>query len=160
MKAAPPQEIIGKLLRKKKLKISAAESCTGGLVASKLTDVPGSSDYFINAVVAYSDASKIRFLRVKKNTLKKYGAVSRQAAKEMAMGARSRSNSDIAISTTGIAGPSGGSRKKPVGTIWIGYSDKNITFAEKFVFGKNRLKNKELMANKALDIVYKQARKL
>ncbi|MCI0449437.1 MAG: CinA family protein [Chlorobi bacterium] len=150
------EETIGKLLRKKKLTVSAAESCTGGLIASLLTDVPGSSDYFISGVVAYADEAKIKFLGVKKQTLKKYGAVSSQVTKEMALGIRKRSSADIGISTTGIAGPSGGSRKKPVGTIWIGYSDKNVTFAEKFVFGKNRLKNKRLMAKKALEILRKK----
>jgi nicotinamide-nucleotide amidase len=153
------QETIGKLLRKKKLTVSAAESCTGGLIASMLTDVPGSSDYFISGIIAYADEAKIKFLGVKKQTLKKYGAVSSHTAKEMARGVRNRSHSDIGISTTGIAGPSGGSRKKPVGTIWIGYSDKNVTFAEKFVFGKNRLKNKKLMSKMALDLLLKQVRK-
>ena len=150
------QETVGKLLRKKKLTISVAESCTGGLVASKLTDVPGSSDYFIDAIVAYSDEAKISFLGVKNESIKKYGAVSRQVAREMALGVRKRSKTDIGISTTGIAGPSGGSKKKPVGTVWIGYSNKNITFAKNFIFTKDRLKNKDMMSDAALEILKKQ----
>lgn len=149
-------KVIGDLLRKKKLTIAAAESCTGGLISSKITDVSGSSDYFLDSVVSYSNQSKINLLGVKKSTLKKYGAVSKQTAIEMAEGIRRRSGADIGISTTGIAGPTGGTKNKPVGLIWIGYSDKNVSFAKDFYFTKDRLRNKEVMSKMALEILRRQ----
>src|SRR4030095_9640415 len=124
------QETVGKILLKKKLSIAAAESCTGGLITTKLTDIPGSSRYVMDGIVSYADKAKVKFLGVKKESIKKYGAVSRIVAMEMASGIRKRSNTDIGISATGIAGPSGARKNKPVGLVWIGYSDKNITFAE------------------------------
>ena len=133
-----------------------AESCTGGLISSKITDVPGSSDYFLDSVIAYSNESKINLLGVKKNTLIKHGAVSRQTALEMAEGIRKRSGSDIGISTTGIAGPAGGTKSKPVGLVWIGYSDNKISFAKDYIFAKQRLRNKEIMSKMALEIVRRQ----
>lgn len=149
-------ETVGKLLGKTSQTISAAESCTGGLLASKITDVPGSSDYFLEGVITYSNSSKNKLLGVKKTTLLKYGAVSNQTAIEMAKGIRRASGSDIGISTTGIAGPSGGTKSKPVGLVWIGYSDKNISFAKDFIFTKQRLRNKEIMSKMALEIVRRQ----
>jgi len=149
-------ETVGKLLKKYKKTIAAAESCTGGLVSSKITDVAGSSVYFLDSVIAYSNQSKINLLGVKKDTLLKYGAVSRQTAIEMAKGIRKRSGSDIGISTTGIAGPAGGTKSKPVGLVWIGYSDKNISFARDFIFAKERDRNKEIMSKMALEIVRRQ----
>ncbi len=153
---SPLHKVIGDLLRKKKLTIAAAESCTGGLISSKITDVSGSSDYFLDGVISYSKESKINLLGVKKSTLGKYGAVSKQTAIEMAEGVRRRSGADIGISTTGIAGPKGGTKNKPVGLIWIGYSDKNVSFAKDFYFTKDRLRNKEVMSKMALEILRRQ----
>lgn len=150
---SPIEKVVGTILRKKHLTISAAESCTGGLVASKITNVSGSSDYFLDSIVAYSNKSKVKLLGVKEATLKKYGAVSRQTAIEMAEGIRTKSGSDIGISTTGIAGPTGAAEKKPVGLVWIGYSDKNISFTKDFIFSKDRLRNKEIMSKMALEVV-------
>jgi nicotinamide-nucleotide amidase len=141
---------------KKKLTISAAESCTGGLLCSKLTNVPGSSDYLVNGVVAYSNDSKIKLLGINKRTLERYGAVSGQIAIQMAEGIRKISKTDIGISTTGIAGPAGATKAKPVGLVWIGYSDKNKSFAKEFIFTKDRLRNKEIMSKMAIEIVRRE----
>lgn len=149
------EKTVGKLLKKKKLTIAAAESCTGGLITSKLTDISGSSDYVMDAIIAYSNEAKRRLLGVKAETIKKYGAVSKQAAIEMARGIRKRSKTDIGISVTGIAGPTGARPGKPIGLVWIGYSDKKITFARDFIFTKDRLRNKDIMAKMALEIVRK-----
>ena len=150
------EKTTGELLKKKKLTIAAAESCTGGLITSKLTDIAGSSDYVMDAIVAYSNEAKRRLLGVKAETIKKYGAVSKQTAIEMARGIRKRSKTDIGISVTGIAGPSGARPGKPVGLVWIGYSDKKTAFAKDFIFTKDRLRNKDIMAKMALEIVRKQ----
>lgn len=99
--------------------ISIAESCTGGLVASYLTSIPGSSEYFTTGIVSYSNEIKIKLLNVNSKTLDKFGAVSEEVAKEMAMGSMKTANSDIAVSVTGIAGPGGGTKNKPVGMVWF-----------------------------------------
>ncbi len=109
--------------------IAIAESCTGGAISSKFTAMAGASGYFMSGITTYSNESKVEFLGVRAETLEAYGAVSEQVACEMAEGARVRSNADFAVSTTGIAGPSGGSVEKPVGTVWIGVSSKDRTFA-------------------------------
>ncbi len=149
-------ETLGKILTKKKKTIAVAESCTGGLVASKITDVAGSSDYFLEGAVTYSNESKIKLLGVNSATIKKYGAVSRQTAIEMAEGIRKYSGADIGISTTGIAGPTGATKTKPLGLVWIGYSDKKKSFAKEYVFAKERLRNKEIMSKMAIEIVRRQ----
>ncbi len=152
----PLEYEVGKLLAKRKLTVSAAESCTGGLVASKLTNVPGSSDYFIDGIVSYSYTSKEKLLGVKHETLIKSGAVSAQTAIEMAEGIRKTSKTDIGISTTGIAGPAGATKTKPVGLVWIGYADKKKSFAKSFIFTKDRLRNKEIMSKMALEIIRRE----
>lgn len=150
---SPLPKVTGDLLRKKKLTLSIAESCTGGLIASRITDIRGSSDYFLDSIISYSNEAKMKFLGVKASTLKKHGAVSKQTAMEMAEGVRIMSGADIGISTTGIAGPAGAVKNKPVGLVWIGYSDKNLTFAKDFYFTKDRLRNKEVMTKMALEIL-------
>ncbi len=147
------EKTVGALLKKRKLTIAAAESCTGGLITSKLTDISGSSDYVMDSIVAYSNEAKLRLLGVKTVTIKKNGAVSKQTAIEMARGIRKRSKTDIGISVTGIAGPKGARPGKPIGYVWIGYSDKETTFAKDFIFTKDRLRNKDIMAKMALEIV-------
>ena len=151
---------IGDILRKKNLTLSVAESCTGGLIASKITDIAGSSDYFLEGVVTYGNNAKIKILGVKKSTLSEHGAVSKQTALEMAEGIRKYSGADIGISTTGIAGPTGAVKNKPVGLVWIGYSDKNISFVKDFYFTKDRLRNKEVMSKMALEILRRQLLKI
>ncbi len=154
------EEITGKMLTEKNLSISTAESCTGGMLSSRITDVSGSSSYFAGGVVAYSNEFKIKFLDVKEETLREFGAVSEETAKQMAEGVRKHFNTDIGISTTGIAGPGGGTDKKPVGLVYIGYSDKNTTFASKFLFGNFRERNKKRAVQMALDILRKALLKL
>lgn len=117
------EEVIGKLLREKKKTLSVAESCTGGLIGERLTDVAGSSAYFIQGVVAYANAAKINTLKVAPELIEKHGAVSAEVAEAMAQGMREIAKTDYAISVTGIAGPDGGTEEKPVGTVFIGYAD-------------------------------------
>ena len=147
---------IGELLLTNKLTISVAESCTGGLLASMITDVSGSSKYFIGGICTYSNESKINILGVNKETIEKYGAVSEETAMEMAEKVRNKFGSDIGISTTGIAGPKGGTGLKPVGLVWIGYSDKNKTFAKKYMFGNNRGRTKLRSSYMAMEILRNQ----
>ena len=135
---------LGKILRTRGETLSVAESCTGGLVAAKLTDVPGSSSYFREGLVVYSNAGKMRRLGVKKRTLEKFGAVSPQTAKEMAEGLLKVPGCDWAISGTGIAGPSGGTKLKPVGTVCFGIGGKpgiNV-FSRRFRGGRAAIRAK------------------
>lgn len=150
------ERVLADLLLSKKRTISTAESCTGGLVADKLTNIPGSSDYFERGVVAYSNASKIQILGVPEEIICQFGAVSAETAKAMAEGIRKTSGTDIGLSTTGIAGPSGGTEKKPVGLVHIGYSDARQTVSEGHVFFKDRLWNKERFAYAAMDLARKK----
>ena len=130
--------VIGQLLNKNNLTLATAESCTGGYLAHMITSVPGSSRYFKGSVIAYSNEVKIAQLGVSAEDLKQHGAVSEEVAKAMAEGVRKELNADIAIATTGIAGPDGGTVEKPVGTVWIAYSDKYKTLAKKFNFSRDR----------------------
>ena len=143
---------IVKLLKEKGFKITAAESCTGGLVAKMITDIPGASEVFHAGFVVYSNEMKIKLLGVKAETIKNYGAVSEQCAKEMASGALNAAGADISISITGIAGPDGGSAEKPVGTVYIGLCSKNIITAEKFLFSGGREDIRRQSAEKSLVI--------
>jgi nicotinamide-nucleotide amidase len=124
---------LGHVLTKKKFRIALAESCTGGLVCQHLTNIPGSSVWFDRGFVTYSNESKIELLKVSQDTLLKFGAVSKEVASEMALGALNESHAQIALSITGIAGPSGGSIEKPVGTVFfaIAYQNKIIFNASK-----------------------------
>ena len=118
----------------------------GSLLSSMITDVSGSSDYFMGGICSYSNNSKIKILGVNHSTIEEHGAVSNHTAEEMSLNVRKIFKSDIGISITGIAGPTGGTKDKPVGLVWIGYSDKNTNIAKKFLFGLNReKKNKELL---------------
>ncbi|MBI4548987.1 MAG: competence/damage-inducible protein A [Ignavibacteriae bacterium] len=154
------EEIVGKLLKSRKLKIAIAESCTGGLLADRITNVPGSSQYLDRAIVTYSNQSKIELLDVPKDLIEQHGAVSQEVAEAMASGIRKISNTDIGISTTGIAGPTGGTPEKPIGLVWIGYSDENQTLALKFHFGDGRRQIKERAIQAALDLVRRKLLKL
>ena len=130
--------VIGQLLNKNNLTLATAESCTGGYLAHMITSVPGSSRYFKGSVIAYSNEVKTAQLGVSTEDLLQQGAVSEEVAKAMAEGIRKALNADIAIATTGIAGPDGGTVEKPVGTVWIAYSDKYKTLAKKFNFSRDR----------------------
>jgi PncC family amidohydrolase len=150
---APIEERIGTLLREHGLKLATAESCTGGLVAHRITNVPGSSDYFVGGVVAYAYEAKVAQLGVSWETLKAHGAVSRETVLEMARGARNLLEADLAVSVTGIAGPGGGMPEKPVGLTWIGFVAPEGESARRFVWDGDRAKNKELSAEAALRLV-------
>ena len=154
------EEVAGKLLEESGLMVSVAESCTGGLITDKLTNVPGSSNWFERGVVTYSNESKIDLLGVDEAILREHGAVSRECAEAMADGIRQRSGGDIGISTTGIAGPSGGSAEKPVGLVWIGISSDAGTLAHDFYFGGNRIRTKQRAAQAALDMLRRRLREL
>jgi PncC family amidohydrolase len=129
-------KILNKFLRKKKIKISVAESCSGGLISYNLTKLPGSSKYFIMGFICYSNESKIKFLKVKKETLLKYGAVSVETCKQMCKNLLKISKSNIAISITGIAGPNGGSIQKPIGLVYIGIASERKIEIKKFLYSK------------------------
>ncbi|MDA3844475.1 MAG: competence/damage-inducible protein A [Candidatus Kapabacteria bacterium] len=149
---------IGKLLTERKQTLAVAESCTAGMLGKEITSVSGSSAYFSGGVLVYSNEIKEKILDVKHDTLVKYGAVSEQTACELAANVRSKFNADYSLSITGVAGPGGGTEDKPVGTVWIGYSDKNETFAKKYFFGGNREINRERSVANALALLYKKLR--
>ncbi|HEY8402201.1 MAG TPA: competence/damage-inducible protein A [Cytophagaceae bacterium] len=132
------EQVIAQLLTERKLTIATAESCTGGFVAHRLTSVAGSSCYFWGSVIAYHNSIKMNILGVQEETLRTCGAVSEETVKEMAEGVRKLYKTDIGISTSGIAGPGGGTTEKPVGTIWIAYSDKEKTVTRKLSLGNVR----------------------
>ena len=129
---------IAKTLTRKKFTLSVCESCTGGMLGSIITQVPGSSKYFPGGIIAYSNEVKQKIVGVKPTTLKKYGAVNAEVVREMAQGVRKRFKSDIGIGITGIAGPSGGSKRKPVGMVYIGIAYNKRILAEKYLFKGNR----------------------
>lgn len=132
------EETLGKLLIEKGLTISTAESCTGGMIASKLVNYPGISSAFMESAVTYSNAAKIHRLNVSVATLEKYGAVSEETAKEMAFGIASTSGTDIGISVTGIAGPDGGTLEKPVGLVYVGLYLKGEIMAKELRLSGDR----------------------
>lgn len=134
------------LVKKLGMNISTAESCTGGMVASRLIDVPGVSEIFKEGIVSYSNDAKMKRLGVKKETLEKYGAVSEETAREMVMGL----DSDVAIATTGIAGPDGGTPEKPVGLVYIGIRVRNDVYIEKRFFNGDRMKIRERAVSQSL----------
>jgi nicotinamide-nucleotide amidase len=144
---------ISNMLKNQKLVIATAESCTGGLISHTLTNISGSSEYFDRGIITYSNRAKMELLDVPEDILKNYGAVSMEVAKSMAKGVRIKSNVDIGISTTGIAGPTGGSKEKPVGLVFIAISTENNTFVKKFNFSGNRLQNKKSTCDAALDML-------
>jgi len=129
-----PEEELKEILLRKGLKLSTAESCTGGLLAGTIVNVPGSSQYFKGGVVAYDNSIKIKLLDVKPETLSRFGAVSKETAKEMVLGVKKLMGTDCAISTTGIAGPTGGSPEKPVGLTYIGISVGEKVKVFRFIF--------------------------
>jgi nicotinamide-nucleotide amidase len=148
--------VLGAMLRERGLTIATAESCTGGFVAHRLTNVGGSSDYFMGSVVSYANSVKQNQLGVSAAALEEYGAVSEPVARQMARGVREALGTDIGISTTGIAGPTGGTPDKPVGTLWLGYADADTTRAVELHFTQDRSLNKELFSTSALELVRRQ----
>ncbi len=144
---------IGNLLRERKLTLALAESCTGGLVSDRVTNVPGSSEYFLGGIVAYAYAAKVSLLNVSRETLNNFGAVSRETVLEMARGARTVLNADIAASISGIAGPGGGTDSKPVGTVWLALAASDGEWAREFHFSGNREQIKAASADAALQLI-------
>jgi nicotinamide-nucleotide amidase len=144
------EKLIGKILADRGLTISVAESCTGGLIGSMITDVPGSSRYFLGGIIAYSNQSKIEILNVSSKTVAEHGAVSDQTAREMAGGVRRLFNSHLGLAVTGIAGPDGGSMEKPVGTVYIGLAAEDRIFAAGYRFHGTRGEIKQETARMAL----------
>jgi len=145
--------IVGELVRSQELTLSVAESCTGGLLGHRLTNVPGSSDYFVGGVVAYSYDIKERVLGVRHDTLYDHGAVSEQTALEMAQGARRLFGTDVALSVTGIAGPGGGMPDKPVGLVYIALSARDQEICHRLVWEDDREANKAHSAQAALELL-------
>ncbi len=147
------QKIV-RLLTKKRLKISFAESCTGGLLSSTITQISGSSKVFTIGLVTYSNQSKINTLKVPKNTIRKYGAVSYETCLSMVKNLNKISKTNISVSVTGIAGPKGGTKKKPVGLVFIGIKKNNKTLVRKYLFkNKKRTSIQRAAVNKALNLI-------
>ena len=147
------EEEVGKLLKLKKISLSTAESCTGGSIAALVTYVPGSSEYFKGGIVAYSNEVKVNLLGVSSSTLEKQGAVSRETVVEMAKGAMKTLKTDCAIATSGIAGPGGGSKEKPIGTVWIAVAYKNEILTMKQEGDEGRAGNVQKAIQNALSLL-------
>lgn len=147
------EDAVGRLLIERGLTLATAESCTGGLLGNRITNVAGSSEYYLGGIVSYSDAAKMNLLGVSQETLKEFGAVSEETAQEMALGARRVLQSDVGVSITGIAGPTGGTEDKPVGLVYIAVDVAGDVAVRKFVFSEDRRYNKELSAQAALNLV-------
>lgn len=147
------EEVVGKLCRERGITVATAESCTGGLIASRITNVEGSSEYFERGIIAYSNGAKVEHLGIDEDLIIKYGAVSLEVARLMAEGVRSVSGTDIGLSVTGIMGPGGATENKPVGLVYIGICDENVCTAKEFRFGDNRLLNKDRTSQAALEML-------
>jgi PncC family amidohydrolase len=147
------EEILRDHLRARRLTLAAAESCTGGLVSDRITNVSGSSEYFPGGIVAYAYEAKANLLGVSWDTLNTHGAVSEETVLEMARGARKIFNADIGISVSGIAGPTGGLPEKPVGTTWFGLAANTGEWARHFVWNGDRVQNKKQSSEAALQFV-------
>jgi PncC family amidohydrolase len=146
---------VGEALQKKGWKLAVAESCTGGLLGHRITSVPGSSDYFLGGIIAYSNIAKGRLLDVRSSTLANHGAVSRETSLEMARGVCRAMGADVSVSVTGIAGPSGGTTEKPVGLAWIAACSPQGEWSERYIWSGDRAQNKEHSATAALALVLK-----
>ncbi len=155
----PIEVLLRDLLQEKNLTLSLAESCTGGNIAHQLTSVHGSSIYFKGGVISYSNEAKHNILHVNNSDIEKFGAVSQQVVEQMALGAKKIFNTDCSISTSGIAGPGGGTEEKPVGTVWIAVCFGEKIKSEKFLFGQNRENNIQRATNAALTMLYEFLKK-
>jgi nicotinamide-nucleotide amidase len=150
------ESVVGKLLKEKNKTVSTAESCTGGYIGHLITTVPGSSDYFKGSVVAYANEIKENILGVKAETIEKHGAVSQQVVEEMATGICKKFNTDYSVAVSGIAGPTGGTPDKPVGTVWIAVKSPKNLVSKKFLFGDNRERNIQVTGLTALNMLRKE----
>jgi nicotinamide-nucleotide amidase len=145
---------VAALLRERGATLAVAESCSGGLLAKRLTDIPGSSEYFLLGVVSYANSAKTGVLHVPEELLIRHGAVSREVALAMACGVRDLAGCDVALATTGIAGPDGGSREKPVGTVYIALADRYSCQVHRYQFGGGRDEVRDMTASAALELLY------
>lgn len=147
------EEHVVELLSRQKMTVATAESCTGGLIAATLVNVPGASDVLNEGYITYSNEAKMRLVGVSRETLAQYGAVSAQTAKEMAEGAANAAKADAALSATGIAGPGGGTEEKPVGLVYIGCFVNGKTVVKECIFDGNRMENRQNTAETALEML-------
>ena len=150
MSEEPLEVRIGEQLRQRGLSLAVAESCTGGLIGHRITNVAGSSTYFAGGVISYANEAKRRLLGVRGETLEKHGAVSRETVLEMARGVRSAFAADVGLAVSGIAGPGGGTPDKPVGTVWIGLSTPDKEQSWSYRLEGDRVQIKEAAAGRAL----------
>ncbi|MBK8946838.1 MAG: competence/damage-inducible protein A [Ignavibacteriae bacterium] len=147
------EEVVGKLLKERSLTIAVAESCTGGLISSRITNVNGSSKYFERSIITYSNGAKVEHLGIDEDLIAKYGSVSLEVARLMAEGIKAVSGTDIGLAVTGIMGPTGATENKPVGLVFIGICDDKVCTAKEFRFGDNRLLNKDRTSQAALEML-------
>ena len=150
------EKAIGDLLRKKGWTLAIAESCTGGLICDRITDVSGSSDYFMGGMVNYSNESKSKHLGIPLDYIKRHGAVSPQVAKKMAHGVRKAFNTTFGLSTTGVAGPTGGTKRSPIGRVFIGVAIGKRTWVRQEDFKGSRREIKEKATERSLDFFYEK----
>jgi len=148
------EKTIGNLLREKGWTLSIAESCTGGLICDRITNVSGCSDYFMGGMVTYSNESKAEHLGIPSAIIKRYGAVSQQVARGMAQGVRKAFDTTFGLSTTGVAGPTGGTKRSPIGRVFIGISDGRRTWVKKLDLKGSRREIKKKATEKALELLY------
>ena len=148
-----PEIVVGRLLKQRGFKLAMAESCTGGLVGHRITNVSGSSAYYQGSITAYSNEIKEQMLQVKRETLSRHGAVSEQTALEMAQGVRRAFHADIGLAVTGIAGPHGYTPEKPVGLTYIALAAPDIEIVERYVWSGDRRENKACSAEAVLDLL-------
>jgi len=149
------EELIGKILIENNFSLSTAESCTGGNIAHLITSIPGCSEYFKGSIVAYSNEIKQNILSVSKSNIDNYGAVSKEVVEEMAIGVKKLYKTDFAIATSGIAGPTGGTNEKPVGTTWIAIANNDGVYVKKYIFGDQRERNIQRASLTALNMLQK-----
>jgi len=150
------EKTIGNLLREKGWTLSIAESCTGGLICDRITNISGSSDYFIGGMVTYSNESKAEHLGIPLSIIKRHGAVSQQVARKMAQGVRKAFHTTFGLSTTGVAGPTGGTKRSPIGRVFIGISDGKRTWVKKEDLKGGRREIKKKATEKALQFFYER----
>jgi PncC family amidohydrolase len=148
------EELIGKELRDRGWRLAVAESCTGGLIGHRITNISGSSTYYLGSITAYAYRAKVRLLGVSWDTLEEFGAVSEQTIKEMSLGVRRALAADIGLAVSGIAGPTGGTPDKPVGYTWIGLSTPEGFWTLQHTASGNRIENKQEIAQKALEFIH------
>lgn len=147
------EEVVGQILFKRHLTLSSAESCTGGYIAHKITSVPGSSSYFLGSIISYDNSVKINSLGVSEETLSTHGAVSEETVIQMAKGVREKLGTSISVSTSGIAGPGGGTEEKPVGTVWVALAHESGVITKKLQLTLDRNRNFELTCVYCLDMI-------